>query len=202
MKVRLSQPEMNRLFYVSCFTATAIFLAVVFFVYAPLLGWALLLISLLTLWVLTIDGPSRRTKAAATSALICCIIVVVSVAALFAYAFTQSSFLVKGRVISRTGEWATFKNTVKSYGLLIPAEAQIIEAKEKSAWPMGETVTVRFRLPQTRSSQEWVRFIAKQSSLDVKQNEFLYEANPKTSDYMKIEFLPDENIYEAVAEWD
>ena len=41
----------------------------------------------------------------------------------------------------------------------------VVLAEDHSPWPMGQDVRARFRLPATRSPEEWVKHIANSSGI-------------------------------------
>ena len=59
---------------------------------------------------------------------------------------------------------------------------------------------IRFRLPNTKKPEEWLRKIARESNFKATYHKgrFLYSCG-KECDLLRLEYLPQEQIYEA--EW-
>ncbi len=129
-------------------------------------------------------------------------LVLISVASLTVY-LALNTWAFRDRTISHTSDWDHFNaTTVREYGFALPEDVAVVEATEISQWPMGQQYTVRFRLPETRKPDEWVRSIAERGPVPVRHHALLYEADPKRSDYRKVEYLPAAGLYEIQFGWD
>ncbi len=129
-------------------------------------------------------------------------VVLTCIAGLAVY-IALSAWAFRDHTISHIADWDHFyATTVREFGFTLPEDVAVVEAMEISQWPMGQQYTVRFRLPETRKPDEWVRFIAERGPTPLKRHALLYEADPKRSDYRKVEYSPPTGHYEIQFGWD
>jgi hypothetical protein len=92
--------------------------------------------------------------------------------------------------------WDSFnERNVKAY-FQIPPEAHIVSAVSHTPFPMGQDVTVVFRLPKTSSPKNWVKHIANVSGLgdDCRVGEFNYDGG---GDGYTLSYDPQTEVYTA-----
>ena len=130
---------------------------------------------------------------------IVCLAVMTVVITLFVWIGSQVVGIFREEEVNYTKSWDSFNKSKVSRYFCIPREAVIIEATETSQ-VMGYSVSVRFKLPATRSPKEWIEIIARRSGIDAyKKNDYLYDGG---RDVYTIEYLPAQELYEAVYQWD
>ena len=75
------------------------------------------------------------------------------------------AWILEGDRTSHLRDWPTYYRTDVSRHFKLPPQAQVVHAEDYSPWPLGQEVRVRFRLPATRTPEEWVKHIANSSGI-------------------------------------
>ena len=113
--------------------------------------------------------------------------------------------------VDHTEHWdAYYKDTISRY-FVIPEEAEIVSATETGQM-LGQKDEVTFRLPGTKSPEEWLAEIAEASALtEYRQHKHAYDAGQtasekrgldKKGDTFRLSYDEHSGEYHAVYAWD
>ena len=104
---------------------------------------------------------------------------------------------VRDDVTNHRRDWPNYYASAVSTDFYIPEIAEIVKAEERSSFPMGWGYTVRFKLPNTKTPEAWmIELVDKSPILDREDRatRYVYEL---PGVYYRLEYIPDEDLYEA-----
>lgn len=103
----------------------------------------------------------------------------------------------------RTADWSKYNTQIVSNYFKIPNEATIRKAIHTDTAIMGMRFYIEFSLPTNKLPEVWLQDIATRSGMKerYKRTNYLYDCDTEC-DLLRLEYLPDKNIYIAEAGWD
>ena len=107
------------------------------------------------------------------------------------------SWLVKDDVIDHRNDWPAYYASTVSNDFYIPESAEIVTAEDWSGFPMNRGHTVRFKLADTKTPEEWmIELVDKSPILDREDRaaRYIYEL---PGVYYRLEYIPHEELYKA-----
>jgi len=113
------------------------------------------------------------------------------------------SLLGCDRTSNRKWDWPNYNRETVSRYFKLPEETQVLSAVHTDTAIMGERFVVRFRLPDTRTPEEWLRVIATESRFPrtYHKSRFVYDCGGNC-DLTRLEYHPADGVYEACGGWD
>lgn len=107
------------------------------------------------------------------------------------------------KTYDRTADWPKYNSEIVSHYFKIPNEAIIQKATHTEAAIMGMRFHVEFTLPTDKPPEAWLQDIATLSEVKdrFKKTKFLYDCGAEC-DLLRLEYLPERNLYVAESGWD
>jgi hypothetical protein len=148
------------------------------------------------------EGEGFRSRQRPPVAMIVSIIALCLVATLTCLSFVAAPLAqTAGKRVSHLADWESFYQSDVSHYFKLPAAATIVSAEELLPFPMGREVTIRFRLPGSKTSGRWVKEIANASGIDDshRKTPLLYDG---AGDLNIVRYEPASGLYEVLYGWD
>lgn len=103
----------------------------------------------------------------------------------------------------RTNNWPKFYEEVVSSYFKFPSAAVVRQATYTESAIMGMRFSVYFTLPKSMTPEKWLTVIASDSSFQpsYRKGAYFYDCG-NDCDLLKLQYLPEQDIYIAEAGWD